>query len=394
MIPISFSAWKDSECPFRFKVLRIDRSYKEPQSEAMRIGSETARILAGYRRHCIDAKLKNDLSYFDNNHDLIDEDIREPVLKMVKSFASTDFVNVPLNAQWIQIESQMAFDSELRFIGTRKEDWLSPKVAFRAVCDFAYFDPEAGELVIIDDKTGWGEPDDLQLRLYAYLMKTAWLQTHNSIGEGMHLKRIRCVFDNLATRTSSEHVFDPPETNNTRHEILERIEYVNGLTEWPATICASCKWCTVPGCEIRESAEKALLAEPNVPVIAIPSELTTEADAQGALAFLVFAGSIVDRVKDLLKVWVDEHGPVYAGGKVAQFAQRESWEPKDLAQLCKALIAYGAPPELVWNNLSLTKSGIEKVVKKAKLEKQWPFIHAMVDKKTTQAFGITNDRLK
>lgn len=360
----------------------------------MRIGSETARILAGYRRHCFDAKLKNDLSYFDDNHDLIDEDIREPVLKMVKSFASTNFVNVPLNAQWVQIESQMAFDSELRFIGISKDAWLSPKVAFRAVCDFTYFDPEAGELVVIDDKTGWGEPDDLQLRLYAYLMKIAWLQTHNSVGVGMQLNRIRCVFNNLATQSKKELEFDPGETNGMRETILERIREVNAMTEWPARVCSMCKWCSVPGCEIREAAEQAIITQPQSPVIGIPDAITILEDAEKALLFVSFAENVVSRVKDLLKVWVEEHGSVSHGGKIAQFSDRESWKPVDLARLCKALIAYGATPELVWNNLSLTKSALEKVVKKAKLEPKLPFIEAMVEKKSSKTFTIGNDRIK
>ena len=53
IIPLSFSAWKDADCPFRFRVLRIDRSYKEPETEALQVGSEVARLLQDYRNTCI-----------------------------------------------------------------------------------------------------------------------------------------------------------------------------------------------------------------------------------------------------------------------------------------------------------------------------------------------------
>lgn len=394
LYPLSFSAWKDSECGHRFKVLRIDRSYKDPETEPLRIGSEVARLLAGYRTHCFRQGIKNDVSYFDANKDLIPKDISDRVWELIENFEKTEFVNVPTDIKWVQIEGKFAFDGDLAYLGSDKDAWLSRLVAFRSVADFAYYDPSAGELVIIDDKTGFGESDELQLRLYSHLLKIAWMHDHNSIAQGMQLQKIRCIFNNIATKSTVELEFEPPETNAMYELILERIKEVNSRTEWPAQICQSCKWCTVPGCEIREETEKALLAQDNAPVIGIPDSIVWLADAEKALVFVQFAEDIVGRVKELLKAWVEKNGPVSHGGKIAQLVDRESWKPIDLAKLCKALIAYGAPPELVWNNLSLTKTALEKIVKKAKLEPKMPFIEAMVEKKSSKAFTITNDRIK
>lgn len=394
LLPLSFSAWKDAECGHRFKVLRIDKSYREPETDALKIGSEVAKLLAGYRAHCYQEGLRNDVSYFDRIKDVIPEAIRDRVWELVENFKQSEFVTVPLDAQWVQIEGRFAFDGNLTCLGSDRKAWMSPTVAFRSVVDFAYYDPQAGELVIIDDKTGYGDPDELQLKLYSHLIKIAWMQDHNSIATGMQLNKVRCVFNNIATRSSSEIEFEPGETNGIREQILERVQEVNAMTEWPARICSMCKWCSVPGCEIRESTEKALVQAEGSPVIEIPNEIVWLKDAERALQFLSFAEDIVDRVKALLRDWVEKNGPVSTGGKIAKFSERESWAPKDLAMMCKALIAYGAPPELIWNNLSLTKSSIEKIVKKAKLEGKLPFIEAMVEKKTSKAFTIGNDRIK
>lgn len=388
MIPISFSAWTDFDCPFRFKVLRIDKSYKEPITDPLKIGSLVAESLAEYRKHCISNGLKNDVSFLDN----IDIDGR--AAELIKSFKRTEFVTVPTDAKWVQIEGKFAFDENLSLLGSDKQAWLHPRVAFRTVVDFAYFDPQAGELVIIDDKTGYGEADDLQLKLYAHLLKTAWMQDNNSIAGGMQLRRIRCIFNYLAKRETEEFCFDPPETNPMHDTIVARIREVNSCAEWSPRICSSCKWCSVPGCEIRESTEKALVQAEGSPVIEIPSEIVWLKDAERALQFLSFAENIVSTVKGLLRDWVEANGPVASGGKIAKFSERESWAPKDLAMMCRALTAYGAPPELIWNNLSLTKSSIEKIVKKAKLEGKLPFIEAMVTKKSYKAFGVENDRIK
>ena len=393
-IPLSFSAWKDAECPFRLRVLRIDKSYKEPESEAMKVGSEVAKFLANYRGWCLASQLRNDASYFDDNKDTLPEDVRDRVWELLTKFRDSVFVNVPLTLKWTQVEGRFAFDRDLKLLGSDREAWMHPEVAFRAVVDFAYYDPAAGELVIIDDKSGYGDSDNLQLKLYAHLIKSAWMQENNSISQGLQLKKIRCIFDNVATRSTQELEFEPGDTNGMHDLISQRIEEVNSMTEWPARVCSMCKWCTVPGCEIRESAERALVTAEGSPVIGIPDAIVWLADAEKALLFVSFAEDLVERVKGLLKDWVEKNGPVATGGKIAQFTDRESWKPIDLARLCKALIAYGAPPELVWNNLSLTKTALEKMIKKAKLEPKLPFIESMIEKKASKAFTIGNDRIR
>jgi hypothetical protein len=83
---------------------------------------------------------------------------------------------------------------------------------------------------------------------------------------------------------------------------------------------------------------------------------------------------------------------VYAAGKTAGFVEKESWKPKDLAGLMKTLSAWGAPKDLLWDNLSLTKAALEKIIKKAGIKDREPAIKEMLEIKTSRAFSITKDR--
>ena len=133
-------------------------------------------------------------------------------------------------------------------------------------------------------------------------------------------------------------------------------------------------------------------AQPRAPVLSIPSSIECVQDAEKALLFILFCDGIKDRVKELLRDWVDGHGPVSIAGKVAGYTERETVKAKDLAQLCSALVQFGAPKELIWNNLSLTKDALAKIVKRGKLEAKRAWIDAYLERSTSRSFGIQNDK--
>lgn len=69
MIALSFSRWKDSQCPYRFNALHIAKTYKEPANELMLTGGEVADILKAYRLHCFEAGLSRDIDYLWKLHE-------------------------------------------------------------------------------------------------------------------------------------------------------------------------------------------------------------------------------------------------------------------------------------------------------------------------------------
>ena len=382
MIALSFSRWADSMCPFRFNALHIEKSHKEPVTEIIEIGGEFAEVVKGYRVHCYRAGVTSDLEYA--------KQVRfkhEQTGELFEKFLASEFAVLPITSPMALVERKLAFDADLNPIvpaaGQREDDaWFSKDAAFRCIADFAYV--EGDTLYIIDDKTGWADPDQDQLLFMAHLIpKSIPIQVErvvglfNEVARGMRVLAVNAPVADLAP-------IGP--------KILERIREVNSWTEFPPQACAKCPTCVVPGCGIRESAATALVSAPGAPALAIPEKIETREQAESALMFVQFADGIVRRVKDLLKEYVGGNGEVYAGGKKAGFVEGEEWAPRDLSRFCSALVQMGAPPELVWRNLSLTRAGIEKILKKAKAVNP-AMVMAMLEKKPTRSFRITNDKL-
>ena len=77
-----------------------------------------------------------------------------------------------------------------------------------------------------------------------------------------------------------------------------------------------------------------------------------------AVKFISFAESVVDRVKDMLRDFVEQKGPVSAGGLIAELRPNEPWKAGDVAQILSALVAYGVDRKLIFDNISLSESAL------------------------------------
>lgn len=407
MYALSFSRWKDSLCPFRFHALYIAKSHKEPDTDAMKIGREVAEILCAYRAHCYRMAVTSDLGFFDQVKP--NKEIAEQVFDLLGQFQRSLFISVPLGAGWVHTEGKFTFDSSLNLIAG-DDAWFSKSAAFRIIFDFAYVLDDT--LHIIDDKTGHGDPDKLQLELYAFLGKVAI--THQKPALSEKVRNVVCQFNELGKRQVDEFLFTfPDDFQDTRQKILDRLAEVNSWTEFPAVACSQCKWCSVPGCSIRESAQNSLVgAVADVaPAITLPTEITSKEEAEKAVQFVLFAEPVIDGVKELLRAYVDEHGPVYAGGKVAEVRPNEPWKCTDMEKLTGTAVwlmkrkflgdgmtedqatmkAKGA----VLDMLSASESAVEKTLKKFRLNGSVDMLLKSTGerKKYKPRFGLYNDSI-
>ena len=390
-VALSFSGWKDSECPFRFNALRIAKTYKEPESDAMLVGSAFANLMDRYRRRCFAIKLNSDMNFLDEAaaQSGIEGDNQTALLDLVDRFKSSEFAILPIGqAIWWETEWKAVFDDKLRYLQGPKA-WFDKKAAFRAVVDFIY---RAGnDLFIIDDKTGRASPDPFQLKIYAALMPRAI---------GMNPDRICCIFNNVIGKKEMVE-YCMAELRDVDGLILERLKEVNSWTEFPAVACDQCKWCTVPGCPLRERAADTLILEvrdeSKTPTLNIPTEITTKEEAERALQFVVFADDVVDQVKALLRGYVEGNGPVVAAGKVAELKPNEPWKATSVEKIVKTLAAYQIPVAQIWDSLSITEAAIEKLLKKNKAQDKLAMVLHYGERKSYKPrFGITNhqaDRL-
>lgn len=380
-IALSYSRWTDADCPHRFNVLHIEKSYKEPKSEPMIIGSAVHKLTEEYRRHCYREGITSDLAWLEKKMDGTGGKIAE----LMANFAQSNAVHLPRDVTWVQIEARYVYGDDLMLLD--RDGWFSQAARFRMVLDFAY--EQAGTLYLVDDKTERSEPDHLQLELYAHLAHLAYRAEH----AGRKVDRIVCVFNELAKRTIDSWEYAPEDVEHVQDLIKERLALVNSWTEYPATACSKCKWCSVPGCTVRDSVETAIITAPSTPVATIPTALTSREEAEQAALFVLFGESLTDKVKALLRTYVEEHGPVTAGGKTAELRENNPWKCKDIERTIRTLLSYGADTKSIWDNLSLPESAIQKIAKKSGIQDRLPMIlKTMGERKEYKPrFGLYND---
>lgn len=394
-ITLSFSAWKDSECPFRMNALRIAKTYKEPETDAMRVGSAFANIMDCYRRRCFAMKFNSDIDFLDEAaaKSGLEGDQQQSLVGLVERFKSSEFAIIPVDhASWWEAEWKTVFDDQLRYL-PHPDAWFDKSAAFRAVVDFVY--RVGDELYIIDDKTGRAAADPWQLKIYAALLPRAIK---------MNPARIIGMFNGVASKKTVIE-YSMAELRDVDDLIKERLHAVNSWTEFPAVACDTCKWCTVPGCPLREQAAQTLALEVaneqvarygGAPTLRIPEEITTREEAELALQFVVFADDVVDRVKGLLRVHIetDGNGPVVAAGKVAELKSNEPWKATSVEKIVKTLAAYQIPVNQIWDSLSITEAAIEKLLKKHKAtDKLAMVLHYGERKSYKPRFAITNHQV-
>lgn len=393
MYALSFSRWKDANCPFRFKTLHIEKSFKEPANDLMLTGGEVADILKEYRLHCFEAGIGRDLDYLWAIHEKRKDQLTDPDRcgELLANFAKSDFAEIPVTASCVMIERKLAFDEHLHLIPDDKkpdDGWFSKKAAFRLISDSVW---RVGDtLQIIDEKTGYGEPDPLQLEIAAFLLPRAI--------PAMDMAGVHYVSGSFNILSSGKRVdiFTKtlPETAGMGDRIKERLAEINAWTEFPANACGVCKWCSIPTCPLKQEAKELIVRQKDSPVLDIPKEIALLSDAEMAVKFINFAESVVDRVKDMLREFVEKNGPVSAGGMIAELRPNEPWKAGDVAQILSALVVYGVDKKLIFDNIGLSESALEKIVKKAGVVDRLPLLLSMGERKSYKPkFGIFKDKI-
>jgi hypothetical protein len=360
MITLSYSGLKNLECPFRFHKMQVARTHKEPQTPEMELGSAThkaieALLLSNYKIACPEG---------------VDEDKYNA---MLYNWKVSEFATITRSGG--SPEVKVAMDSH-----ERQCDFDSTEAVLRGIFDYYYLDGFTP--TVVDWKTGHWEVDPKQTEFYAVL----------ALANEPEAEQVETVVYNVSSNTVTRRTYSREEIKEIRDELMEICWDVNSRTEWPAVACNLCDWCTVPGCPEKDSIGTALVQESKLPILRVPCAVSTPQEAETALRFVLFAESIVDQIKGLLKGYAAINGTVYAAGKAAGLVDKESWKPKDLAGLMKTLSAWGVSKELLWDNLSLTKAGLEKIIKKAGIKDRELALKAMLDIKTSKAFTITKDR--
>ena len=359
MIALSYTRFKDAACPHRFNALHVAKTFKEPETEPMRVGKAVAMLLETYRRECIRKKIPSDLDFLRS----LAKKASPRVQELVDVFQSSPLVEVPVDVDWIRPEAKYSFNANLhRILG--KDAWFDKDTAWRTVADLAYI--QGDTLYVVDDKTGRSDPDPFQVETYGYFLPKAMATAYKD-----RVKKVSLVYNELGkgfVQTVGEYAVG--ELDFVHDTVKEALALVNALTEFPAHACDRCKWCRIPDCPLKAETEKTVLAADQAPVQKIPVEIQTQEDAQKAVQFLLFAEGITDQVKDSLKSFVQANGPVSSAGKKAEFRPNTPWKCSEVQPLVQKLMDLGVPVASIGGVLSMSETNIKKLLKSSGLADQ------------------------
>lgn len=314
------------QCPYRYRVERVDRRIPPP-SEPLLVGSTAHLAIAEYLRHLIAEDLQTDVTWWEEAVSRAEAKAREEglflspkqceqVSEIVEFFVGSHLFH-PSRIVGVELPLEIELES----------------ATFRAVIDL--LEIEDGAPVVRDWKTSWAVPssvqEDLQLRIYAWM-----------VCERFGYDEVRCELDFVRHGAVRRAEFGPEDHEQTERRVTRTMRLIAGETSWratPGSHCAGCPWAN--DCP-------AITDD----VLAIKSR---EDAARFAGEILVLEKQVENR-RELLRAWCAEEGPVEVGGEVfGHLASRDGgWTVTDKPAFAAILEQHGLNP---WDyfHVSFTK---------------------------------------
>jgi len=352
----SFSRIKAFGCPFRFKCLYIDKG-TEPAGEAAEVGGAVHALIARYRRMCIERKVEQDTKWLDlATRQAVTgktEDMAEKITDLMEKFKSGPMAVMDLSIPVNHIEDKWSFDADWNLL----TDWFDKRTRFRAIADFLTVHDRM--ITVIDDKTGWGQYDDLQLKVYAFCALRA-LEKKNWPLEGVSLKF------NLVGQKKVEDVgfYSLDEIPAFREEIEAKIREIEACTEWePNPQAGACSYCGFhDDCPALAKSWEVATQEKT------PSwfQIQTREDAERAVAFYTLVERRLKDLKEFIDRYVTEAGPITSAGMIAEKRIRQDWSAPSNEAVLIALLQAGVENHIIDRNLSISQSTVKKILKDAR----------------------------
>ena len=137
-------------------------------------------------------------------------------------------------------------------------------------------------------------------------------------------------------------------------ELKARIEVIEADHTFTPTPGSFCGWCGV-------TAHCPVMAQALVPVEVLAP--ATREQAEKAASLLLTLQNLEKELASRLKEWVREHGPVQVGDMVYGTSRMVSYD-LDPEQVTAVLLEAGLAREEVWPLLSITKTNLEKGLRK------------------------------
>ena len=247
---------------------------------------------------------------------------------LAQKFAEMEMLELPTLKG---IEMDIAFDARWKLCG-----WFDKKAAMRMKMDRIYLDSAARKAVIRDYKTGYGEGNPFQMRIYAAGAFTL-----------MDIDVCEAEFSYVGTGKVARQAFVREQLPALVEEIEERCGRLTAERKFEPTPGNACQYCPyVQQCT----------AKPSGLLIVKDAK-----DAQKVAEDLFLLEAQVKAKKDALKGFVETHGDVETKAGRWGFSKTESIKVRDMAALVSVLELKQIDPMKV---LSITGTELKKLYKK------------------------------
>jgi hypothetical protein len=357
----SFSKLETAEkCPWAYRKVYLER-LPRAETEPLVIGKILHDLTARYLDRLIGARIQTDWSYAEG---LTPKEAPADVFDIWPRFFNS-FILPPLEAPGVELK--LAFTREWK-----PTEYFGDNAFFRMVADWTY---RQGELVIVQDwKSNRVVPEtvekNLQLRIYGWGVRESRYPDATEILLRLHFLRYGAEREVLLL---------PEDLATVPDELEKRIAQIEAWQEFEPTPGSFCGWCGV-------MAHCPVMAQAIVPVnIFYP---TTREDAVQAATLLLAIQTMDAELKNNLKRYVNENGPVPVGDVVYGPKISTSYELDPKAITDYLLNEGGLETDQAWGLLNLTKTNLESGLRKLRRKDLIHKVLELAPRKSTEKIGF------
>ncbi|MDD2900800.1 MAG: PD-(D/E)XK nuclease family protein [Syntrophales bacterium] len=326
------------KCPWAYKKVILE-GVPRVSNEAMVTGKTVHALIADYLLRLINQKQQTDWEWAEG---AAPKDASSDVLQIWERFYNS-FV-LPPALEVYGVEHKLAFDR-----AWYPCEFSSADAYFRMIVDFHF---RQGELaVVLDWKSNRVVPEmvekNLQLRTYGWGLKQVAYPDAEEILLRLHFLRYG---------KEREVLLEPQDLEGVPEILTDKIRAIEQDQEYTPTPGSFCGLCGV-------TAHCPAMAQALMPVeVLAPATLE---QAEKAASLLLTLQKMEKELTSRLKNWVRENGHIKVGDLVYGPSRTISYD-FDPQLVATTLLEAGLNREEVWSLLSITKTNLEKGLRKFK----------------------------
>jgi hypothetical protein len=269
-----------------------------------------------------------------------------------------------------EVEKKLAFDRNWQ-----PTEFFGPDAYFRLVVDLTY---RQGDLVVVQDwKTNRVIPGtvekDLQLRIYGWGVQQALYPDAQEVLLRLHFLRYGA---------EREIMLAPGDLDTVPQELEAKIAEIEAEKHFNPKPGSFCGWCGV-------TSHCPVMAQALVPVEVLAP--ATREQAEKAATLLLTLQNLEKELAARLKEWVRDQGAIQVGDLVYGPSIATSYD-LDTQMVVQFLLEAGLEREAVWPLLNVTKTSLERGLKKLRRQELLGDILGQYQAKITEKIGFAKSK--